>query len=168
MRSAQHHTRAHLSRLPSAVRTRPPATALALALAIIGVCACDDAPAGPSCVSVDEQCAVTVPPRWSRIHEDVLPSCAGNSACHVDADASGAQNGLVFGGDAAATLERLLDPKEAGAEPWVVPGDAACSPLFVRLATEDPALRMPPGQEPLPVGQRCAVQRWIDAGAAAD
>jgi len=48
---------------------------------------------------------------------------------------------------------------------FVVPGDAQCSDLLVRLDIEDSALLMPPGSQPLDEAERCAVAQWIENGA---
>lgn len=114
-----------------------------------------------SCVDRDAaSCAPLYEPTWSRVFtETIEPSCAGpGSACHATPDASGAKGGFVVS-DAAATHAALIDGG------FVVPGDAGCSDLMVRLDTDDSTLRMPPGAAPLDEGVRCSVAQWIANGA---
>ena len=46
------------------------------------------------------------------------------------------------------------------------PGGSAESPLFLRVTSDDPAERMPPGQEPLTADQIGTLRAWIERGAA--
>lgn len=51
----------------------------------------------------------------------------------------------------------------------IVPGNAAASPLFERIASQDPELQMPPPDSkkpPLTAAEIDLVRRWIDEGAA--
>jgi hypothetical protein len=59
----------------------------------------------------------------------------------------------------AATHSVLLD------DGFVLPGDAECSELVVRLDTDDDARRMPPGAQALDEAERCSIARWIEDGA---
>ena len=66
----------------------------------------------------------------------------------------------------------FVDPQQSwdhmlmASEPLVVPGDPLCSELFVRLASEDPAVRMPPGSgSGLADGALCSIGTWIAEGA---
>jgi hypothetical protein len=114
----------------------------------------------PTCVSRDASaCTPLYEPTWARVYaETIVPRCGtAGGACHAEPSAAGAGGGLVVS-DMAATHAALLDG-------FVVPGDAACSEVVVRLDVDD-ARRMPPGAEPLPEGERCAVARWIADGAA--
>ncbi|MBM3954557.1 MAG: DUF1549 domain-containing protein [Planctomycetes bacterium] len=49
--------------------------------------------------------------------------------------------------------------------PAVVPGDAAASPLLDRVASTDPAQRMPPEGPPLSAARIATLAAWIAAGA---
>ena len=91
----------------------------------------------------------------------LLPSCSvGNSACHAPA---GAKGGLVFDAeDPDAAWTALREP--TGAEPRVVPGDPACSPLIQRLHSAETGFQMPPGMT-LSEPERCAVTLWVLDGA---
>jgi len=79
------------------------------------------------------------------------------ASCH---GALGRQGGLAFTSEGAALLG--LD----GSAPRVVPGDAACSEMMVRLDTPGHSWSMPPGA-PLDERARCSIRRWIAAGANA-
>lgn len=105
-------------------------------------------------------CTPLYQPSFDRVFAETLePRCAvSGGACHGQAGASGAGGGLVLS-DMAGTHATLVD------EGFVVPGDAACSALMVRLDTDDPGLLMPPGSQPLDEAERCAVAQWIEAGA---
>jgi hypothetical protein len=82
---------------------------------------------------------------------DVLPILRSRCAeCHT--------NGVFKGGLSLESRSSLLD---SGA---VEPGDAAASELWLRITSEDPDSRMPPGDEPLTPEQRQALRRWIDEG----
>jgi hypothetical protein len=48
----------------------------------------------------------------------------------------------------------------------VNPGDPACSLLVIRLESNDPTFRMPPGPTPLLESARCDILQWIANGAA--
>ena len=145
------------------VASRPGAALLAVALHA-GACdgGSDDDGGPPSCVSRDASaCMPLYEPRWERVFtETVAPRCGTpGTACHASSAAMGGGGGLVVS-DMAATRAALLDGG------FVVPGDAACSEVVVRLDIDDDALRMPPGTQPLDEAERCAVARWIADGAA--
>jgi hypothetical protein len=112
----------------------------------------DDAPA-QQCVEIDyEGCALLYPPTWEQVWQQTIStSCSGGgSACHAG------DVGLTFG-DQATAYEGLMHE--------IVPGDPACSPVMVRLESEDPSFRMPPGNTPLAAGARCSIATWIANGA---
>jgi len=149
-------------------RTSPTAVSrpwAALLAAVLGAGACDggsdDDGDVPACVSRDASaCMPLYEPRWDRVFtETIMPRCGTpGSACHGEASAAGAGGGLVVS-DMVATRTVLLDGG------FVVPGDAACSEVVVRLDIDDDALRMPPGAQALDEAERCAVARWIADGA---
>lgn len=139
-------------------------TTMVLAVALWGT-ACDggssDEGGLPSCVERDAAaCMPLYDPTWDRVFANtIMPRCGtSGSACHAEASAAGAEGGLVVS-DMAATHAALLD------HGFVEPGDEACSELMVRLDTTNDAFLMPPGTEPLPEAERCAVARWIANGA---
>lgn len=117
---------------------------------------------GSSCVSRDAAaCTPLYEPTWDRVYtQTILPRCGtAGSACHAQPSATGAGGGLVVG-DMEATRAALVD------HGFVVPSDAACSDMVVRLDTDDDLLRMPPGAGALDETERCAVAQWVENGAA--
>lgn len=143
------------------------ARALPIGLAVLfSGCADDAEDTGtlPDCiVVVPSECDQLYPAQWQEVWDNTLAiSCTSQgSACHASEDASGAAGGLVLRDPAEAH-----DLLTAGDEPYVVPGDSACSPLFVRLATDDPNFRMPPGADGVDERALCSIAAWIDEGAA--
>jgi hypothetical protein len=138
-------------------RSSPSLGLLALCLACT---ACSDDGGGeesgaPSCVEIDyEGCAQLYPATYAQIWSQTLaPTCGSQgSACHPSGGS------LTF--DASdTTYTELIE----GAH--VIPGDPACSPLMIRLESEDPGKRMPPGTTPIPGGARCSIATWIAEGA---
>ena len=105
-------------------------------------------------------CAPPYPPDFHHVYQNTLiPGCAsGGGACH---ELEAARGALGFG-DENATHQTLVSP--ASGRPTVIPGDANCSLLTVRMETSDPTLLMPPGYQ-LSTAERCAVAEWVRAGA---
>jgi hypothetical protein len=99
------------------------------------------------------------PPTWDQVWAQTLSTtCSGGgSACH----AGDLRLSLV---DADAAYAGLT----SGTHPLVVAHDPQCSPLMVRLESDDPVFRMPPGNTALASGARCSIATWIDAGATQD
>lgn len=131
-------------------------------LLVVGAAGCgSDAEPVASCVaSLDTACTPQYEPTFDNVFDRTLSkSCAlAGGACH---SAEGSPSGLVL--DTADTAyEHLLG--QNGAPARVIAGDAACSTLMVRLEA-DASQAMPPGS-PLDATARCAIQRWIDEGAA--
>jgi len=127
-------------------------------------CGVDEAPgpaAPPDCVeNLNLNCSPSDdPPIYPTIYPTLIqPQCTLGSSCH---SADGAMGGLVLA-KADDTYDTLLGLK--GGTKYVVPGDAACSPLMVRLESHDPNFQMPRGSrfsEP----QLCDFVKWIQAGA---
>lgn len=115
----------------------------------------------PACVPRDAfACTPLYEPTWDRVFAQTIePRCGtAGAACHAEPSATGAQGGFLVT-DMAATHATLLDG-------FVVPGDAACSDVMIRLDTDDELLRMPPGSQALDEDERCAVARWIEEGAS--
>jgi hypothetical protein len=123
--------------------------------------AVDNPQPAPSCVQdLDTSCAVLHdPPLYSTIYKDIIqPQCTLGSGCH---STNGAMGGLVLA-NAEDTYDALLGLK--GGTKRVVPRDAACSPLMVRLESHDANFQMPPGSR-LTDAERCDFVKWIQAGA---
>jgi hypothetical protein len=119
----------------------------------------------PACVEYNlEGCAALYPATYEQVWAQTLANgCAQfGTACHAQDDAAGAKNGLTFV-DPQLAYDHMLMAGERG--PLVVPGDPLCSPLFVRLATDDAAIRMPPGGAGLAPGAVCSIGTWISNGA---
>ena len=112
------------------------------------------------CVEVDSDCTPLYEPTFDNVYEQTLQrSCAvGGGSCH---EASGQQGGLAFD-DPDEAYHGLLNTSVEHLR--VLPSDAECSLLMIRLEQEDPDDAMPPGA-PLDATERCAVQQWIEAGA---
>lgn len=148
---------------PRTAASRSRLALLAATLLVISACPSgDDTDDGSSCVTRDASaCTPLYEPTWDRVFsQTILPRCGTpGSACHAEPTAVGAGGGFVVT-DMAATRAALLD------DGFVVPGDASCSLLMVRLDTDDDSLRMPPGAQPLDEAERCSVAQWVANGAA--
>ena len=118
-------------------------------------------PPPPTCVeNLDISCAVlNDPPVYSTIYQKTIqPQCTLGSGCH---STDAAMGGLVLA-NADDTYDALLGLK--GGAKHVVPRDAACSPLMVRLESHDPNFQMPRGSR-LSDAALCDFVKWIQAGA---
>jgi hypothetical protein len=127
---------------------------------VLSVAACgDDA---LECVELPADCAPLYPPTYDELFARTFePTCGqAGSFCHA---AEGARAGLVFAEPDEAY--ELLNRSERSGGSLVRAGDAACSPLMLRLSAEDPSFSMPPGTR-LSEQERCVVQQWIEQGAA--
>lgn len=122
-----------------------------------------DAGTCPTKVSLD--CQVAFMPTYSEIYSNLLLKTCGapstGTSCHGP---DGAQDGLVLS-DKQKAYDFLMG-KTDPIPPLVVPGRPDCSILVQRLESDDPNFRMPLGQTKLSEGVRCAVRKWIKAGAA--
>jgi hypothetical protein len=122
-------------------------------LAAVALAGC----AGESpCVDLPADCTPQYAPSFAEVHRRTLrPGCAqAGGACHAS---DGARGGLDLE-DLDAAYSALIE----GAR--VIPGDAACSPLMVRIESTERRFAMPPGA-PLAPEVRCTIRRWIEAGA---
>ncbi len=101
------------------------------------------------------------PPVYQTIFDKTLhPTCAtGTGTCHTSDAAMG---GLVFQ-DADAAYALLLGTTDG--KKRVLPGDAACSLLMIRIDSTDPNVHMPRGPNSLLDAEKCAIAQWIAAGA---
>ena len=113
-----------------------------------------------TCVEVDPTCAPLYEPTFENIYANTLvDSCgSGRNACHSEA---GAKGGLSL-----ATMTRAYQSLLEAGQERVIPGDPGCSIAVARMASTHDDLQMPPGT-PLPVSERCAIERWIANGAPA-
>jgi hypothetical protein len=134
-----------------------------MALVVASAACGDDSGSELPCVEkLDTQCQEAFPPTWDNVYEFVIEQrCGGSSgvACH---GRDGLQGGLGLYSQTAA-YEGFVGG--VGGEPRVLPGDPACSELMKRIETSDTDLRMPLQASALSAGDRCAIQKWIAAGA---
>ncbi|MBP8809586.1 MAG: hypothetical protein KBG48_28880 [Kofleriaceae bacterium] len=121
-----------------------------LALGALAAVGCDEPTL--TCVEVDLTCAPLYAPTWDNlVTTTLLPSCAA-AGCHTRAAAAG---GLILD-DPATAYARL--------QPYVTPGDVACSELTMRVFAGPSSLLMPRGAR-LSEAEACAVAQWVAAGA---
>jgi hypothetical protein len=151
-------------RLAAIMREHCSRFVLALTLTVVG---CEPDPPGddgseaPECIEYElDGCTALYPATYDQVWTQTLSnSCAqSGSACHAQAGSGGAVDGLVLV-DPQASWDHMMSAE------LIVPGDPRCSPLFVRLATDDPAIRMPPGSSGLPPTALCSIGTWISEGA---
>lgn len=119
----------------------------------------------PECVEYAlDGCAPLYPATYDQVWEQTFSDgCAEfGTACHAQDDSEGAKNGLTFV-DPQVSWDHLT--MTANGSQLVVPGDPLCSPLFVRLVSDDPEIRMPPGTSGLNPGAVCSIGTWISDGA---
>jgi hypothetical protein len=132
-----------------------------LAVAATGSCG---GGARPACLSSldSDTCTPLYPADFPTIYRQIFaPTCAaGGVACH---SGTGRVGELKFGSE-AETYDGLLG-LDAVAKARVVPGNAACSELVVRLDSPGHEWSMPPGS-PLDERARCSIRRWVAGGAA--
>jgi hypothetical protein len=138
---------------------------LLVGCALAGACGGgDDAPAGPpACVEglkIDCGALLYSPPIYSTIYSGIIQTqCAIGSSCHSKDAAMG---GLALA-NADDAYHTLLGEK--GGKKYVVPNDPTCSPLMVRLESNDKDFVMPQGMQ-LTAEARCDFVQWIAQGAA--
>lgn len=125
----------------------------ALIFALLGTAGCQE---DSGATTLPSDCTPEYEATFQNVFDRTLTqkcSLAGGS-CHA---AGGARAGLVFE-DIDASYSLLMNG-------YVKAGDAAGSKLFMAVQG-DGAAAMPPGGSLLSEGQRCAIQQWIQAGAA--
>lgn len=139
---------------PAAARA---ATACLLTAWVYGAAGCGEV---DPCIEASVECTPLYEPTFDEIFTRTLaPSCGvEGSSCH---SADGARAGLIFE-DPDQAYDLLLG--QSGSEPRVIPGDADCSVLSVRVSSSNLGRQMPPG-EPLSSGEQCAIIQWIANGA---
>lgn len=130
--------------------------------ALFAASACGGDSEGAECLPAPAAaCTPEINTEFSSIHRALFAQRCGTSggACHGP---DGRKGGLVLT-DADAAYNALLGMD--GTRARVVPGDPDCSLLMQLLESDDPAKRMPYGENKLSEGLRCAVRTWIEAGA---
>jgi hypothetical protein len=134
---------------------------LHLCLLLAAACggAGDDTDSLRCVASLPTSCAPDLDPTFDSLYTNVISQRCGTSdsgnTCH--GKNGNAQSDLKLT-DANTAYQALLGSR-------VIPGDAHCSPLMERLESDDPAKRMPRGENNLAAGLRCAFQQWIEKGA---
>lgn len=125
----------------------------------LAIAACgDDSGDGPTCAEINPQCTPAFEPTWDNIYQYVItPSCSA-ATCHGQA----MQGGLGMSSSMEAYQGLVAG---VGGKPRVIKGDAACSMLTERIESDDPEKRMPYKGMKLKDGERCAIEKWIAAGA---
>jgi hypothetical protein len=105
-------------------------------------------------VVVDPACAALYPPTFANVYETTLRVGCGSAlgACHA------------AGGAGRMSLASPAEAHEALLAGRVTPGDPGCSELIVRTHAEGASYAMPPGASLAPA-ERCALVRWVAAGA---
>jgi len=134
------------------------------ALACVAACGSGDDDPGLSCLdNLPVSCTPSFPASYDQIYNQVFQqrcgTAGGGSSCH---GSMGKKGGLDLS-EPNAAYQQLLG---SNGNPRVVPGDPKCSILVERLESADANVRMPYGEAPLSAGVRCAVQTWIQGGAA--
>ena len=148
---------------PRLLRVSP----LTLLLMLAACGGSSDPDASAQCVaSLPTSCTPDIDPTFDSLFTNVISQRCGTSdsgnTCHGK---NGNPKSSLKLTDAATAYQALLG--QNGAPARVIPGDPHCSPLIERLESDDPAFRMPYGDEKkLPAGLRCAFQQWIEKGAA--
>jgi hypothetical protein len=109
------------------------------------------------CVELDPTCAPLYPPTWDNVFDNTVhPKCGtGGSGCH---EGVGARAGLRLD-DRDLAYVNLTTRKD-----YVLVDDPGCSQLLERVYTTSSSLRMPRGSR-LSDAERCALSRWVLAGA---
>ena len=119
-------------------------------------------PDEPCVEDLDLSCApLSSDVSWSNVFSTVIApnSATEGLSCH---SAQGKQGGLDLS-EADTAYEQLVQPSSGEAR--VIPGDASCSTLLIRMESENRNYQMPPGAT-LSDPQRCMVQQWIHEGAS--
>jgi Planctomycete cytochrome C len=129
--------------------------AIAVVLAVGVNAGCSD-DVQPACTAVSISCQPLYVPTFANVYANTIAvRCGGDaSSCHADSSRSG----LSFATKAASHGALLLNADR------VVPGDASCSGMIVRVFSEGHDWSMPPGA-PLAAAERCALAQWVQNGA---
>lgn len=116
---------------------------------------------GECLLAVTTECDVSYEPTYTNIFNNTLrPTCGGPGvSCHGE---DGRRGGLVFA-TAGESYDLLLGITDGRSR--VTPGEPDASMLLQRLECSSPLPRMPLNSDPLPATARCAIAKWIAAGA---
>lgn len=132
-------------------------TVVFVLLAVTLACSDDKTAPAPACFDAgfDPSCTPSYEPTWNALYTSTLQSsCAASGvSCHAS---TGRQGGLDFG-DVGIAYDDVL-------RGHVTAGKPECSSLVDRVLSTDPNLRMPPGRS-LSDGEKCALMKWVAAGA---
>jgi hypothetical protein len=131
------------------------------ALVLLSIGGCGPAAPDECLLATSTDCAVGYSPTYTNIFQQSLRGTCGGPgvSCHgID----GAHAGLVFASE-QESYDLLLG--NTGTRPRVIPGDPDASLLVQRLECSSPLRRMPLNSDPLPATVRCAIVKWIAAGA---
>lgn len=148
-------------RFPSPIHTTYRKLTFRAAAALFMASACGGSEAAECLPEPAAACTPEINTEFTSIHRALFAQRCGTSggACHGP---DGRKGGLVLA-DADSAYNALLGMD--GTRARVVPGDPGCSLLLQLLESDDPAKRMPYGENKLSEGLRCAVRTWIEAGA---
>jgi hypothetical protein len=119
----------------------------------------------PACITVDAVCNEGYVATFDNVYKDTLHTgtCGDdNNSCHTNAAHNG---GLSFEADEPTVYASLMAASELDpSRQRVVPGNPGCSLLTVRTEGVGKDYQMPKG-DPLDAPTRCALVKWIAAGA---
>jgi hypothetical protein len=126
------------------------------------VAGCPDNPQPPACTTIDLTCAPGYTPDFDSVYQNTISaSCAQSASCH---SATGHTGNLDMSTEALAYTELLQNSSIDPSRKRVVPGDAACSLMVVRIEATGEPYQMPKGGSLLPPA-RCAIAQWVQNGA---
>jgi hypothetical protein len=128
-------------------------------MAAVSLAACGDDSGDSMCAEINLQCTTAFEPTFSNVYKFVISQQCAAASCHGAAGA----DGLKMTTEAEAYQALVAG---VGGKPRVVKNDAACSILTERIESDDPAKRMPFMGQKLSAEERCAIEKWIEAGAA--
>ena len=116
--------------------------------------ACTEPPPVCTTVAIDPTCAPLYTPTFDEVYARTLKTGCGSirNSCH---SANG--DGGMSLADPATAYASLLNGR-------VMPGDPTCSEMIVRTHGLGTDYQMPPGGA-LGASERCALVRWVAAGA---
>lgn len=135
----------------ASITSTPALWIVALAVLLLACSGGSDA-----CVEVPApDCTAQYAPTFDNVFNNtLLPRCGvAGSACHAT---EGGRGGLVF-----AEIEASYQALTAARVDSEAPG---CGTLLERVAADEPARLMPPG-DPLSDGVLCSITQWVAAGA---
>jgi len=119
------------------------------------IASCSETPP-PTCtaLTLDDGCAPQYQPTFANVYANTIkPDCgASRGACHTD----GGDSTLSFATEQSAYDNLLRD--------YVTAGNPECSEMIVRITDVGEDYTMPKGDS-LGESERCALQKWVRAGA---